>query len=119
MYPKQVIDAWLKGRSAETLAEMIDEAQIYFVKEVDTICGIIDFTDAEIIGLFIHPEYQYKGLGTELFKFAASRIKVRPFTFKATLNAVEFYTRVGCRKIGMDIVRRNDHDIYVVVMAYD
>jgi hypothetical protein len=61
----------------------------------------------------VHPLDQRKGYGTELFRFAAGKMHVRPILVKATLNAAPFYAKLGCRKVRTESIRRHDHDIYV------
>ena len=48
-----------------------------------------------------------------------SQIASRPIHILATLNAVPFYSKLGCRKVAIESVRRHDHDIYVERMELD
>ena len=112
-YPPEVIRIWHKGRSAEGMAGVITEADVYCLSDEDAVRGFVHAGDAEIVGLFVDPEHHGKGYGTELFRFATDRIGTHPIIIKATLNAVPFYAKLGCRKVAMESVRRHDHDIYV------
>jgi len=112
-YPPEVIRIWHMGRSVEGMAGVIAEADVYCLSHGDAVRGFVHAGDSEIVGLFVDPEDHGKGYGTELFRFATDKIGTRPIIVKATLNAVPFYARFGCRKVAMESVRRHDHDIYV------
>jgi GNAT superfamily N-acetyltransferase len=112
-YPPEVIAIWNKGHSAEGMARVIAETDIYVLQDHNVIRGFIDIGDSEVLGLFVQPDDQRKGYGTELFRFAVSKIGNRPIIVKATLNSVPFYLKLGCRKVATALVRRHDHDIYV------
>jgi GNAT superfamily N-acetyltransferase len=112
-YPPEVIAIWNKGRSAEGQARVIAEGHIYSIQDAGAIRGFVDIADAEIVGLYVHPDDHGKGYGTDLFRFAVGKIRTRPITIKSTLNAAPFYAKLGCRKVATESVRRHDHDIYV------
>lgn len=112
-YPPEIIQIWHKGRSAKGQAGVISEGNIYSLTDGDVIRGFVHFQDSEVVGLFVHPDDHRKGYGTELFRFAAAKIGKRPIIVKSTLNAVPFYSKLGCRKVAVETVRRHDHDIYV------
>ncbi len=112
-YPPEVIAIWHKERSAEGMAGVIAEADIYSMVDEDIIRGFVHIGDSEIVGLFVHPDDHRNGYGTELFRFAVDRIGTRPILVLATLNAVSFYSTLGCRKVATESVRRHGHDIFV------
>ena len=112
-YPPEVIAIWNKGRSAEGQARVIAEGHIYSIQEEGVIRGFVDIGDAEVVGLYVHPDDHGKGYGTDLFRFAVDKIGTRPITVKSSLNAVPFYTKLGCHKVATELVRRHEHDIYV------
>lgn len=112
-YPPEVIAIWHKGRSAEGMAGVIAEAEVYSLVDGDVVRGFVHVGNAEVVGLFVHPDDYRRGYGSELFRFAVAKIATRPILVKATLNAVPFYSRLGCRKVATEAVRRHDHDIYV------
>ena len=104
-YPPEVIAIWHKGRSIE--------GHIYSIQDVGLVRGFVDIGDSEIVGLFVHPDDHGKGYGTDLFRFAVEIIGKRPILVLSTLNAVPFYSRLGCHRVATELVRRHDHDIYV------
>lgn len=115
-YPPEVMAIWHKGRSAEGMRGVISEGEIFSLTSNGGVCGFAHIHSPEIVGLFVHPDHHRKGLGTELFRFGVKTIGVRPILVMATLNAVPFYEKMGCRKISTEVVRRHDHDIYVARM---
>lgn len=117
-YPAEVMAVWHKGRSAEGMAGFIPDAQVHALVDEGVVRGFVHFEEAEVVGLFIDPNDQRKGYGTELFHFAVDKIAARPILIRATLNAVPFYARLGCRKVAIESVRRHDHDIYVQRMEF-
>lgn len=112
-YPPEIMAIWHKGRSAEGMAGVIAKAEVFSLTDSGIIRGFVHVEGAEIVGLFVHPDDHRKGYGTDLFNFAVEKIAVRPVLIKATLNAVPFYAKLGCRAMGVEAVRRHDHDIYV------
>lgn len=112
-YPQEVISIWHKGRSVEGMRSIITKEDIYVLVDDDISRGFVHVGDSEVVGLFIHPDDHHKGYGTDLFNFAISKIKTRPILVLSTLNAVPFYSKLGCHKVRTESVRRHDHDIYV------
>lgn len=117
-YPEDIITIWHIGRSADGLGRIIEAQEVYYLVEEDVIRGYVHFNGTEIVGLFVDPNEHRKGYGKDLFNFAVRSIPERPVTLKATLNAVPFYSRMGCRKVRMDLIRRHDRDIYIQLMEY-
>lgn len=112
-YPPEIMKIWHKGRSAESMAEIIEKSDFYYLTDEEIICGFVSVNDTELLGLFVHPDDHGKGYGKELFRFGVDKIVKRPILINATLNAVPFYSKLGCRKVKIEAVRRHDHDIYV------
>ena len=112
-YPPQIISIWNKGRSVTGQAGVIAEGRIYSLQDEGLIRGFVHVGDSQVVGLFVHPDDHRKGYGTDLFHFAVAKIGTRPILVLSTLNAVPFYAKLGCRKLGIELVRRHDHDIYV------
>jgi ribosomal protein S18 acetylase RimI-like enzyme len=117
-YPPEIIAIWNEGRSVERQRHVIAEAEIYSIIDDGITRGFVHIGDSEIVGLFVHPDDHRRGYGTDLFRFAVDKIEKRPITIKSTLNAVGFYEKLGCSKVATELVRRNDHDIYIEKMEY-
>jgi GNAT superfamily N-acetyltransferase len=112
-YPPEVIAIWHKGRSVEGMLGVIADVDIYTLVDDGIPRGFVHIGDAEVVGLFVHPDDHRKGYGTDLFRFAVDKIGTRPILVLATLNAAPFYSKLGCHKVATELVRRHDHDIYV------
>jgi GNAT superfamily N-acetyltransferase len=112
-YPPEVIAIWHKGGSAEGMTDVIANADVYSLRDCDSIRGFVNIGDSEVVGLFVQPDHHRRGYGIELFHFATDKIGVRPIVVKATLNGVPFYSELGCHKVTTESVRRHDHDIYI------
>ncbi len=117
-YPPEVIEIWNNGRSAEGVARVIVEGNVYSLVDAGIVRGFVHIGDFEVIGLFVHPSDHGKGYGTQLFTFAVDKIKLRPVIVKATLNATSFYATLGCRRIATESVRRYDQDIQLEIMEW-
>jgi GNAT superfamily N-acetyltransferase len=112
-YPQEVLAIWHEGRSAEGQASGIAEGHTYSIQDGGVVRGFVDVGDSEVVGLFVHPDDHRKGYGTDLFRFAVDMIATKPILVLSTLNAVPFYSKLGCRVVATESVRRHDHDIYV------
>ena len=112
-YPSEVIAIWHQGRSAEGMLGVIAEVEFYTLVDDGVPRGFVHIGDSEVVGLFVHPDDHRKGYGTDLFCFAMEKIEARPILVLSTLNAVPFYSKLGCHKVATELVRRHDHDIYV------
>ena len=72
------------------------------------VVGLLAFNENEINQLYIHNNYQAKGLGKRFLDIAKSNSKVRLtlYTFKVNHNAQRFYENNGFKIIG----RGNDNE---------
>jgi GNAT superfamily N-acetyltransferase len=118
-YPAEIIAIWHKGRSAEGMAVVIANEDVYSLSDAGRIRGFVHIDGSQIVGLFVDPADHGRGFGRQLFRFARDKIAQRPILVKATLNAVPFYAKLGFRAVATESVRRHGHDIYVVRMELD
>ena len=107
-YPPDILAIWHEGRSTEGMAKIIAEQEVYAQSVGHRVCGFVHVGPAQVIGLFVDPDDHGKGFGSELFCFALGRIEERPVTVLASLNAVPFYEKHGCRCLGMETMRRHE-----------
>ena len=112
-YPDEILEAWHAGRSASGLAEVIASGGCFVLEEEGKTLGFVHVRDRELVGLFVAPEFQKRGCGSQLFQFAANQVNGRPMFLDSTLNAVSFYLKRGCVAGKIGCVRRNERDIYV------
>ena len=115
-YPAEIIEIWHKGRSAEGMAKAIAEGNFYSLIDGSEIHGFVEYSQEQLIGLFVDPASQGRGFGSALLQFATKRISSRPAFLKSTLNAVSFYAAHGWSRGATELVRRHERDIYVVHM---
>ncbi len=77
-YPPEVISIWHKGRSVEGQAGVIAQGGVYVLIDEQAVRGFVHFRGSEVVGLFVDPDDQRKGYGTELFRFAVGKMHARP-----------------------------------------
>jgi GNAT superfamily N-acetyltransferase len=98
------------------MAAAIADRNIYSLVDESEIRGFVEFSDAELVALFVDPDHHGKGFGSALLEFATQRIEKRPAFLKSSLNAVSFYQEHGWSRGATECFRRHEHDIYVVHM---
>ncbi len=79
-----------------------EDNKIYIAIDNTKVVGMIAFNESEINQLYIHIDYQGKGLGRRLLELAKSNSKGRLtlFTFEVNRKAQHFYEKNGFRIIG-------------------
>ncbi len=117
-YPKEVLDAWLLGRSPEGYVG-IANGEMYVFEEKGVVVGFSHVIPTVLIALFVDPEHARKGVGAALFRHAVELIRERgeaPAPFEATLTALPFYLKMGCTEIRRSFVEKNSVNIKTVLM---
>lgn len=76
--------------------------QIYIATDNNKVAGMIAFNENEINQLYIHNDYQGKGLGKKLLDMAKinSGGRLTLYTFEVNYKAQRFYERNGFKIIG-------------------
>lgn len=112
-YDDEEVAAWAAGRSADDY-EFDDPDRYFVVAEVDGEIrgfGILTLTarehltvdvDAEVTGVYVHPDVARRGVGTALLEHLERRARERGATslgLWASLNAVPFYERRGYERV--------------------
>lgn len=71
-------------------------------RETTAVIGFLASTPDTISQLYVHVDYQDKGIGSELLNLAKqeSNGSLRLFTFKSNTKAQRFYERHGFREVG-------------------
>jgi len=116
-YPPELIDAWLRGRSPEGY-KGIAKGEMY-VYEKDNVIAGWSHAKPDNFALFVDPEYSRLGIGSELFKHTMEIIRShtdQPIEFDATLTAVPFYEKMGCKVISRSEVTKNSTSVETVRM---
>lgn len=78
------------------------ENEIYIATDNNKVIGIIAFNGNEINQLYIHNDYQGKGLGKKLLDMAKinSKGRLTLYTFEVNHKAQQFYEKNGFKIIG-------------------
>ncbi|MEN2768457.1 GNAT family N-acetyltransferase [Ornithinibacillus xuwenensis] len=79
-----------------------DQFEIKLAVIDDTVVGMIAYNEAEISQLYVHINYQAKGIGQRLLEFAKAKSNGRLtlYTFEVNKNAQRFYEKNGFKIIG-------------------
>ncbi|UZF94265.1 GNAT family N-acetyltransferase [Bosea sp. NBC_00550] len=99
LYSPEQIAAWMQGRTPEGYLKAATSGEIFFVAE--TVSGIIGFAsweDDELLALFVHPDFQGRGVGSQLFEACISDAIASGSSItrvKAANGAVAFYANRG------------------------
>lgn len=118
-----VVEAWLRGRTAEAYQRAADEEGENFwvaVGDDDAIAGFASWRDDTLLALFIHPDRQGHGIGRALFERCEADAKDSGFEIlclSATLNAERYYEQFGFRRVGTMHRERFGERIPLITMA--
>jgi GNAT superfamily N-acetyltransferase len=101
-YPNEVIIELKRSRgSATCIRELIADEGVFVADDKGRIKGVVSVKDNEITKLFVHPNYQRRGIGKQLFAHAESFIRDHGhqdlFLGAAVRTALPFYERMGMR----------------------
>ncbi|MEH1819628.1 MAG: GNAT family N-acetyltransferase [Nostoc sp.] len=100
-YTQKELLAWRNYRNKADGSNILKsmKAETYWVAiEGDAIVGFASFIVDELIGLYVHPKYQGKGIGRALVKHfceEATKQDVSKVITTASLYAEGFYLRLG------------------------
>lgn len=86
---------------------LLSEERHCLVAEVDgRVVGTLALEEAELCTFFIHPDYQTRGIGSQLLKAieeVALALGIDTIRMDASLTGVDFYAKRGYRRTGVDI----------------
>ena len=118
-YSHEIIEGWLKNRTPAGYLNGIRKGEMYVAEINGQIVGFGHAIPGEIWAIFIEPGYVRSGIGTMLaehgVKLAATG-KIRVIRLESTLNARQFYEKLGFKAIRETTARRNDVDIPIIEM---
>lgn len=78
----------------------LPEAETWIYELDEKVVGFIALIGNEVGGLFVHPQYQGKGIGRSLMDHASkTRNKLVLNVFEDNLSAIRFYNKYGYIKI--------------------
>ena len=109
-YLSRQIEVWSGRTSAKRFRDSIKTRFRYVAVDKNKIVGFGDFSkDGELAGLYVHNDYQRKGIGYLLLKKlekAARQKGIRRFFCYSTITAKDFYKKHGYR-----IIQKTKHSI--------
>jgi GNAT superfamily N-acetyltransferase len=97
-YPQSVIQFMSNEYSPQFLIKISQERDFLVAILDDKIVGSATLFNDYIGTVFVHPEYQGKGIGTSLMQHIerlAKRKKINTLQLEASINSVNFYTKLG------------------------
>jgi ribosomal protein S18 acetylase RimI-like enzyme len=98
-YTPEQIEAWAGPKKPENYTSALDKGETMFVAEVDgTIVGFGAMRQDKIVGMYIAPEFQRRGIGQRLLATLESDARlhgIEILTLHSTLNALAFYKSQG------------------------
>ncbi len=119
-YPKGAVDYFLAHHTPEKIIVDIADEKVSIAVHEGKAVGTVSVSNDEIYRLFVLPEHQRKGYGSELLSHAESRVAERFGTARldVSLPAKRLYARKGYIVISTnDIETENgDHLCYDVML---
>ncbi|MCE5323561.1 GNAT family N-acetyltransferase [bacterium] len=101
-YSLEQVDTWAGGNThrPEMYTESIDKDVFLVADDDGRVVGFTHLKDqtGEICALYVHPDYMGRGIGRMLFERVQEethRVNITKLYVKASLNAVEFYKKMG------------------------
>jgi putative acetyltransferase len=98
-YSSGQIAAWMKGRTPEGYLKAAAAGERFFVAEtLSAVTGFASWEDDELLALFVHPDAQGRGVGSQLFEACvadAIALGSSIARVKAATGAESFYADRG------------------------
>ena len=105
----------------EKLEEILEEMLVFVYKDEGKIIGTIALdkltnTHGQLLMIFVHPDYQRKGIGSSLVNYTEDIAKEIGFkeltlsTMEQAQWAVKFF-----EKLGYKIIKKEDHEVWMEV----
>lgn len=111
-YPQGAVDFFLAHHSISHISKDIGEGCVWLIYDEEKAVGTVTVNGNEINRLFVLPEYQGKGFGRELMRFAESIVFDRWDTseLSASLPAKAMYMKNGYEFSEYNIIDCNNGD---------
>lgn len=91
-------EVWLKHTRVDKVRKKLQSRPTFCAFCEGQIVGTIAVQYQEIIGLYVHPEFHYRGVGTKLLQFAenfARTMGLKKVSLNAAITAKSFYIQNG------------------------
>ena len=112
-YPKGAVDFFLEHHSKENIKNDILKNQVFLWADEDQdIAGTVTIKKNEICRLFVLPEYQGRGYGTELLDYAEKMIfkNYAEIILAASFPAKTLYQKRGYHEIEFHVMETKEDD---------
>ncbi len=120
-YTEAQLGAWMSGRTPEGYLRAAASGETFLVAEADgVVVGFVSWLEDELKALFVHPDWQGRGIGHQLIEECLKRAaSIGPPIGRviSVLGAESFYSRFGFRVIGPGKFVRQGIEIPDVHMA--
>ena len=117
-YPKGAVDFFLEHHSEENILDYIKKNRVFHCLDTSqNVIGTVTVKGNEICRLFVLPDYQGKGFGTEMLDFAERIISEQysRVVLDASLPAKQIYLKRGYRDVKFIIITAGGSDF----LCYD
>lgn len=109
-YPEDVVSVWSKRTKASRFRNSASKVKRWVAVEKEKIVGFCDHDfKCDLGGLYIHKDFQGKGIGGKLLKKAEESMKklgCKKITIMSTISAKTFY-----QKNGYKVIKKGFHQI--------
>ncbi len=104
-YPAERLKLLIDYFSPEKVVKLSTERVCLVAETENRLIGTIALEGNELLSFFVHPDFQARGVGTQLLaaieKLAISN-EVTLLTCEASITAVPFYTKMGYKRTGVN-----------------
>ena len=120
-YPEDVIEVWSGRTNANRFRNSAAEVKRWVAVWGEKVIGFCDHDfKCELQGLYVHKDFQGKGVGGKLYRKAEASMKklgCKNMKLMSTITAKPFYQKMGYRVIKKSFVPIKDKKVEVVVMS--
>ena len=114
-YAKGVVEFFLRHHSREKILSDIEQGIVWLLEEDGCMVGTVTIKENAINRLFILPEYQSRGYGSQLMEFAENKIaeKFSRIHLDSSLAAKEMYLKRGYKEKKTCKIEAENGDILI------
>lgn len=114
-YAKGVVDFFLEHHNRENVLSDIEESIVWLLEAEDCLVGTVTIKENAINRLFVLPEYQSRGYGSQLMDFAEAKIaeKFSRIHIDSSLAAKEMYLKRGYKEKKTCKIQAGNGDILI------
>lgn len=111
-YPKGAVEFFLSHHDESHIREDIESGQVFIIFNEEEAIGTVTIRSNEICRLFVLPQYQNQGFGSQLLKFAEDKIlkNDKIIVLDASLPAKSLYLKRGYVIVETHSIETDNHD---------